>query len=198
VLDYLGRQKIQKSLVLVRKLASELHRALVGLTEEQRNRLAAFLDEGEETRPVDQDEDARLLSKGFGGRGTRVVHSDGQLRYITLRDYQDMVGDLANIAGEATQKVLRSRKGTPGRPAGPQHPHLQHFIHRLRHVIEVDCEATKGLAYDEPVHSGTLVSVLEALRPCLPGLVPDPLPWGALNDMMKRYNEARRAKMNNV
>jgi hypothetical protein len=106
--------------------------------------------------------------------------------YKGVREYNSLMGDL----GQAAEKAIEvhrwnSSRRRPGAPRGPRNYPFRFLVGRLRTAIET--EGGGRLSYERKTEGGTLVKVLELLRPHLDeGLIPDPLPWWALEQITSR------------
>lgn len=125
--------------------------------------------------------------------------------YKAVREYKALIDDLGQAAEKAIEvhrwdpshrrlaglggeglRARPDRKGRrPGAPRGPRNYPFRFLVGRLRTAIEA--EAGGRLSYERKTEGGTLVKVLELLRPHLDeGLIPDPLPWWALEQITSR------------
>src|SRR5262245_45757137 len=107
-------------------------------------------------------------------------------KYKTVHQYKALIGDLGQAAERAVEvHQWRSSRRRPGAPRGSRNYPLHFLVGRLRTAIEL--EAGGRLSYERKTEGGTLVAVLELLRPHLDdGLIPDPLPWRALEQTTSR------------
>jgi len=107
---------------------------------------------------------------------------------LRIQDYKQLIDDLAQAAEDAVDLYdwnMSRRRSRVGRPPGPRNRPLHFLVMRLRTAIEF--EAGGRLSYERKTEGGTLVSVLELLRPHLDeGLIPEPLPWRALEEITSR------------
>ncbi len=113
----------------------------------------------------------------------------GDLRtheYKAVQEYKTLIHDLGQAADKAVGvHQWNSSRRRPGAPRGPRNYPFRFLVGRLRTAIEF--EATGRLTYERKTEGGTLVKVLELLRPHVDeGLIPDPLPWSALEQITSR------------
>jgi hypothetical protein len=122
----------------------------------------------------------------------------GSYQVEQLETYEEMAGDLMAAAKKAVEfrlnaPIERTRrehgtKSRGGAPKGPRHHELQLLVLHLRRAIE---EVGKGrLTYDR-VTGGSLVQVLEELRPYVK-FIPSPLPMRALQEMTRRKTRQKK------
>jgi hypothetical protein len=124
-------------------------------------------------------------SAAFGGPARGEFDDcppDGVIAFLCVGDERQQLGTYPNrmaairAVQEAKQVHNETSRRRGGRPRGPRYPALQSLVGWLHRAIVY--EAKGRLTYDRKMQKGSLVDVLELLRPYVDGgLIPDPLPW---------------------
>jgi hypothetical protein len=155
---------VRRSLRPVMRAARDLRDSLANLNEGAKRILAVCLE--------DSEEGCLLVPNDYGG-----------LEPITVQDCKQLVAELARASANAFG--AREVRHGPGAPTGTRYYELGLLVQRLRAAIEA--EGGGHVRYDRPNKSGSLVDVLGLLRRHLAkGLIPDPLPWRALEQITSR------------
>ncbi len=132
---------------------------------------------------------------GFDNRARGEIDDyppHGVMAFLCVGDERQPLGvypDRAAARG-AVDEAKRTRAARGGRPRGRvRYPALQSLVRWLHRAIVYEAKGRR-LTYDRKMQKGSLVDVLELLRPYVDeGLIPDPLPWHAIEQSIPRKTD---------
>jgi hypothetical protein len=173
------RVAIQKRLSKLETAACELAAAINGLDSPAETMIEAAFEDYK----IDKIEAPYDLAH---------VHDDepledmAQIKWpVTLREYRESTAIFAKIARNALRFSRHKNTKQGGNPSGTHRPSLLLLVRWL--LLAIEGEGRGKMSYDRAGEGGTLAEVLDPLREHAPaGLIPDPLPWRALETLVTR------------
>jgi hypothetical protein len=164
---------MEKQLILVAKAAQKAADSLSCLNKDAQRLLVDYLNNDE-------------ISD--------VFRSDEGWVWLNLDDCGSLLKGLRKAASELSTDCLRGQQvktgGKGGRPPGSPNFILFFLIDRLLTVVEVECGGR--LTFDRPTQGGSLVTVLDLLRPYAKDVIPAALPFRAIQDRVSKNRTSRK------